>query len=217
MKNSSPPHKPSSTCTPMIPAGCVAPSGYKRYTVGSKGDGLNESSLRALSNSWNQRKGASIKPYADFDSLQISDDDSFMALIISGGGSIPMTLPCVDPCKNAALISKDINIQFIDEISWSMSIRDWRPKVGLSLGISSSAGSKYPKTTNRALAFRLLPVLACSSMDSIGFQVYIQRHLNTCSGDSWLRKTRQTVPVLSQLEISAAFALSNSSRSAGVS
>ena len=83
-----------------------------------------DNSLKALSNSLYQRYGASMSPYADLASLQISSGDSFMAAIISGGGSRPMILPWVDPCKNAALISKDINSQFMDDISCKISIRD---------------------------------------------------------------------------------------------
>ena len=70
-----------------------------------------------------------------------------------------------------AFISNDPNSHCIEAMSWRISIRDCLPKVGLSPGISSSDGSKNPNTTNRALALRVLPSLACSSEDSIGFHV----------------------------------------------
>ena len=211
------PHRPSSTCTPRMHDGLVAPSFYNKYEQGSKGEGMKPRDLKVRSNSVNQRNGASISPYADFSNLHTSYDLSFMADTISGVGSIAITRSSwVLPCKKAASMSNDMSDQCMDAITCAMSIFDVLPNVGLSRGIVSSWGSIHPSTTNRALAFRDFPPFSfCSLGHSMGFHTHSHLHLKICLGDSSFRNMRMTVPVCNQLLTSLDLAASNSRLSSG--
>ena len=211
-KYSSPPQSPSSTCIPITPEGVLEFSLYNKYTHGSNGEGTKESCLRTRSSSLNHKNGASIRPYADFSRRHISFSLSLIALASSGTGSNPIFRPsCVFPCKNAAFISKEVRVHLMEAISWSKSIRDWRPNVGLSLGIVSNSGSMYPNTTSRDFAFLVLFCLSCLALSSMGFHTCIHLHLSICSGERLDLRALLTVPVCSQLLTSDAFAFSNSS------
>ena len=98
--------------------------------------------LNCWSSSVYHKKGASIKPYAGFTSLQTSLGLRFIAFTISGTGSTAISLSsCVLPCRNAALMSNDMSVHRMDAMTCAINIFEVRPSVGLSLGIVSSCGS----------------------------------------------------------------------------
>lgn len=114
------------------------------------------------------------------------------------------------------MTSKERRSHFIEAISWSISILALLFSVGLSRGMFSISGSRYPRTTSLAFALRVFPWSFCSWGSVIGFHVQIQRQRSICSGDSLSLNTRLTVPVCNQLFTSLTLAISNSSRSSSV-
>ena len=119
---------------------------------------------------WNQRYGASIKPYADFTSLHTSLGLRFMAFTSSGTGSTAILRSSwVLPWRKAALMSKDPSVQSIEATTCAIIIFDVRPRVGESRGMVSSCGSRCPNTTSRAFAFLVFPSSFCSFGHSTGF------------------------------------------------
>ena len=59
-----PPHKPSSTCTPIIPSGAWV-AGHRRIKVhGQNGDCSKPSCTSSSFRAWNHKNGASMSPYA---------------------------------------------------------------------------------------------------------------------------------------------------------
>ena len=164
-------------------------------------------------------------------SLPTSHGDMFMAFRISLTGSIPITRSDWGvPWRKAARMSKLSRDQPLLAMAWSSIIRDVRWSVGLSRGISSILGSKYPKTTRRAFAlwvrwfcvdifWGFLGLFGSwdSPTGSNGFQVKIHRHRKIWSSGIWFRKTLLNVPVWIQFCTSASLALSNSAFSEAVS
>ena len=213
-KKWSPPWMPSSTWIPRAPERFWF-SGCRRInTHGSKGQGLNPRLMSSSCKVWNHKKGASMRPYADLSSLQISPCLRFIAFASSLVGSSPIIRSFWGfPWRNAALISNDPNDHPIDEISWRIIILDCLPNVGLSLGTSVICGSIYPNTTKRAFGLWVLSLLLSSlasvASPSSGFQVRIQRHLRICSGANFSRRIFETVPVFSQFWTSVSFAWAN--------
>ena len=223
-KTSLPPPMPSSTWTPKIPSslpGWPFEDGDRSTKQhGSKGE-VSKPSLRSSdTKAQYQRYGASIRPYALLFNLHISFGFMDKAFLSSGTGSTAITLSAWGwPWRKAALMSKDLSFHMWDEITCKAIIREVLLRVGLSLGISSMRGSKYPSTTRRALALWLFIGFEDSSLWptlSSGFQVRIQRHFRICSSGIWFRRIVLIVLVLTQFWISDSFAFSNSLISSGV-
>ena len=146
-----PAHNPSSTWSPRIPSGCPLLKSLRMNKHGSNGDCWNPKPKSSSRIAWNHINGASTKPYAPFSSLQISWGDNPIILIISGTGSMARIRSFwFFPCKNAALISKDLSDHPFDAINWSRSILECLPSVGESRGTSSILGSRYSPSFYRS-------------------------------------------------------------------
>ena len=203
-KRGEPQHNPSSTWIPKIPSGWWFLSRNTKQH-GSKGADSKPRLSRLCLSSWNQRNGASTRPYAPFKSWTISLGFNRIFTLISSGGSIPSVLVCCSvPRRNAVLMSKLWISHPRLAACCKIKTRDNFDIVGLSLGIWSTSGSSKPKTTSRAFArFWLdLGLLGCSVASSGAFHVRIQRQRRMFSFGIWCLMIFTTVSVDNQLSTS---------------
>ena len=125
-KYSSPPHRPSSTCTPRIPESWLLLGLWRTKTQGSNGDCWNPNRRSSFNRVWYHRNGASINPYALLFSWQHSCGFKCIARANSGTGSIVQwfgqlrILEEMQLWRQRTAVSIPWKLSFGESTSWSV-------------------------------------------------------------------------------------------------